>query len=59
VKSDDYFLKSAGNISYFFEEKAFDDKGELRQSKALSINKIGHGEHINLSHEEIWAIGKC
>ena len=29
----------------FFEEEAFDDDGQLRQAKELSINKIGHAMH--------------
>lgn len=41
--SNDYFSGSANNISFFFEENAFDDQGLLRQPKALSINKMGHG----------------
>ncbi|KAL6566341.1 hypothetical protein OROGR_001956 [Orobanche gracilis] len=40
--TDDYFFESAENISYFFEEKAFDDEGNLKQPKQLSINKVGH-----------------
>ena len=40
-----YFLDSANTVSFFFEEKAFKDDGQtLQQAKALSINKIGHGE---------------
>jgi phytanoyl-CoA hydroxylase len=42
---DRYFEESAGNISFFFEEEAFDDAGRLRQPKELSINKIGHALH--------------
>lgn len=43
--SDDYFLSSGAEIRFFFEEEAFDAQGELRQSKALSINKLGHALH--------------
>jgi phytanoyl-CoA hydroxylase len=43
--SDDYFLESGDRIRFFFEEDAFDECGELRQSKELSINKIGHALH--------------
>lgn len=42
---DNYFYDSAENISFFFEEKAFDDNGELKQPKELSINKVGHALH--------------
>jgi phytanoyl-CoA hydroxylase len=42
---DDYFLSSGDKVRCFFEEDAFDDKGELRQDKSLSINKIGHALH--------------
>jgi phytanoyl-CoA hydroxylase len=41
----DDFLASAEGIHCFFEEEAFDQHGELRQAKALSINKIGHAMH--------------
>ncbi|HEX2012486.1 MAG TPA: phytanoyl-CoA dioxygenase family protein, partial [Roseateles sp.] len=44
-KVDDYFLDSGDQVRCFFEEEAFDERGELRQAKALSINKIGHAMH--------------
>ncbi len=43
--SDDYFLASGDKIRFFFEENAFDENGNLRQSKERSINKIGHALH--------------
>jgi phytanoyl-CoA hydroxylase len=43
--SDDYFLGSGDKIRFFFEEEAFDESGNLRQSKERSINKIGHALH--------------
>ncbi|MFT2111596.1 phytanoyl-CoA dioxygenase family protein [Marinomonas sp. 2405UD68-3] len=42
---NDFFLSSSENISCFFEEEAFNDKGELCQDKNLCINKIGHALH--------------
>jgi phytanoyl-CoA hydroxylase len=45
TKSDAYFLSSGSTIRCFFEEEAFDAAGALRQSKDLSINKIGHAMH--------------
>jgi phytanoyl-CoA hydroxylase len=42
---DRYFLDSGDKIRFFFEEEAFDDHGRLRQSKAESINKVGHALH--------------
>ena len=43
--TDDYFLDSGDQIRCFFEEEAFGPDGQLRQAKALSINKIGHALH--------------
>lgn len=42
---DDYFLSSGDKVRCFFEEDAFDQAGELKQDKSLSINKIGHALH--------------
>ena len=52
--SNDYFSESANNISFFFEENAFDDDGQLRQPKALSINKMGHGSVQSLLSTLSW-----
>lgn len=43
--SDDYFLESGDKIRFFFEEHAFLPDGSLKQSKEMSINKIGHALH--------------
>jgi len=43
--ADDYFQTSGDKIRCFFEEEAFGPNGQLRQDKALSINKIGHALH--------------
>lgn len=43
--TDQYFFDSASKVSFFFEEKAFDQDGKLVQPKELSINKIGHALH--------------
>ena len=43
--SDDYFLNSGGNISFFFEKGAFDDSGNLKTDLFHSLNKIGHALH--------------
>ena len=42
-KTDQYFLDSASSVSFFFEEKAFDQAGQLVKPKHLAVNKIGHG----------------
>ncbi|TWI64420.1 phytanoyl-CoA hydroxylase [Pseudoduganella lurida] len=44
-KADEYFLRSDNTVRCFFEEEAFGADGQLRQAKALSINKIGHAMH--------------
>ncbi len=43
--SDEYFLNSGENISFFFEKDAFDENGELRNDVFHSLNKIGHAMH--------------
>jgi phytanoyl-CoA hydroxylase len=43
-KTDDYFLTSAREIRFFWENKAYKD-GKLEYAPALAINKIGHGLH--------------
>jgi phytanoyl-CoA hydroxylase len=43
--SDAWFLGSDNTVRCFFEEEAFDEHGQLKQAKALSINKIGHAMH--------------
>ncbi|KAI8335333.1 phytanoyl-CoA dioxygenase domain-containing protein 1 [Chlamydoabsidia padenii] len=43
---DEYFLDSGDKIRYFFEEGAFNEKGELTRPKEKAINKIGHGLHL-------------
>ena len=42
---DNYFEESGDKIRFFFESDAFDENGELRQSKENSLNKIGHAMH--------------
>src|SRR5918994_7094875 len=43
--TDKYFLESACDIRFFFEEDAFNADGHLKQEKEKSINKIGHALH--------------
>ncbi len=42
---DRYFIDSGDKIRFFLEEDAFDEHGELRQSKDQSLNKMGHAMH--------------
>ncbi|XP_058735383.1 phytanoyl-CoA dioxygenase [Vicia villosa] len=43
--TDNYFFESAERVSFFFEEKAFGDDGNLKQPKQVSLNKVGHALH--------------
>lgn len=43
--TDDYFLNSGDNISFFFEKDAFDTSGKLKNDLFRSLNKIGHALH--------------
>jgi len=42
---DKYFEESGDKIRFFFEQDAFDDDGNLRQTKENSLNKMGHAMH--------------
>lgn len=45
-KADDYFLNSGYAIRYFWEEKAWNAKGEfVAEQPTLAINKVGHALH--------------
>lgn len=42
---DKYFEESGDKTHFFFEHDAFDEDGELKQSKENSLNKVGHAMH--------------
>jgi len=42
---DTYFEESGDKIRFFFEQDAFDDAGNLKQSMEDSLNKMGHAMH--------------
>jgi phytanoyl-CoA hydroxylase len=41
----DYYMTSMTSVCCFFEEEAFDENGELRQAKEVSINRLGYAMH--------------
>lgn len=41
----EYFMESANNISFFLEEDALTEAGELVADKHQAINKLGHAMH--------------
>jgi phytanoyl-CoA hydroxylase len=43
--ADRYFIESGDKIRFFLESSAFDDRGQLHQSKEQSLNKMGHAMH--------------
>lgn len=42
---EQYFLDSAREIRFFFEEKARDEEGRLKADFRASLNKVGHALH--------------
>ncbi|MDH5305398.1 MAG: phytanoyl-CoA dioxygenase family protein [Gammaproteobacteria bacterium] len=42
---DSYFEESGDKIRFFFEQHAFNERGELIRPKQLSLNKVGHAMH--------------
>ena len=47
--TDEYFLQSGNNVSFFLEEGALDADGRLRVPKQLAVNKFGHGAQLAAS----------
>ena len=43
--NDAYFIESGGEIRFFLEKDAFDDSGQLRDTKENCLNKMGHAMH--------------
>lgn len=43
--TNDYFLKSASDIGFFFEKNAFDENGQLAKPKSIAVHKLGHALH--------------
>jgi phytanoyl-CoA hydroxylase len=44
-QDDRYFLESGGEIRFFFEKDAFDERGQPRAGKHELLNKVGHALH--------------
>lgn len=42
---EEYFMRSADKVRFFFEEDVFTEDGELNCPKEKSLNKIGHALH--------------
>lgn len=43
--TNEYFLKSASDIGFFFERNAFDENGRLAKPKSSVVHKLGHALH--------------
>ncbi|XP_053202929.1 phytanoyl-CoA dioxygenase domain-containing protein 1 homolog [Panonychus citri] len=42
----DYYMASGDKAGFFFEQKAFNEKGELILPRSLCLQKLGHGLHL-------------